>query len=222
MSEKPTVIDAASVPTTSPSVQNVPVKINTTQMEKVIKEMAAKSMTATTLPGVQTGQGAGAEPVERINPSVFIRDMSADMERLYQRFETLKVLAAEINGRATNEPLPPQVIFRGLTLDFAISKDDKVTEHSVKMQALSCIGDISNLMSNEFGYIIAALRELSQQVADLAQKTNERCTAAFKDWEASNKDKQIVGATKTATISAVTTDAAPPSSAPESITLQQQ
>jgi hypothetical protein len=47
-------------------------------------------------------------------------------------------------------------------------------------------------MSNEFGFIIASLRELSKQVADLAQKTNERCTSAFKEWEASNSNKQVV------------------------------
>lgn len=220
MANDPKIIDAVSVPTTGPSTQNIPVKINTAQMEKIIKDMAAKSLTATTVPGIQTGQPASAGPVERINPSTFIRDMSADMERLYQRFETLKILAAELNGRSTGEPLPPTVIFRGLTLDFAINKDDTVTEHSVKMQALSCIGDISSLMTNEFGYIIASLKELSAQVADLAQKTNERCTAAFKEWETANKDKQVVASSVTVadggTADAV---AAVP---PEAITLQTQ
>lgn len=195
MADKPTIIDAASVPTTGPNVQNVPVRINTAQMEKVIQDMAAKAMTAATVPGVQTE----APAVERINPSTFMRDMATEMERLYQRFDTLKVLAAELNGRTTDEPLPPQVIFKGITLDFAISKDDKITDHSVKMQALSCIGDISNLISNEFGYIIVSLRELSKQVADLAQKTNERCTAAFTEWETSNKNKQVVTESTAAT-----------------------
>lgn len=190
MADKPTIIDAvSSVPTAPSSAQTIPMRINTPQMEQVIKEMAAKAvMAAAATPGVKVEE----PPVERINPSIFMRDMSQEMERLYQRFDTLKLLAAEINGMSTDEPLPPQVIFKGLTLDFAISKNGEVKDHSVQMQALSCIGDISNLMSNEFGFIIASLRELSRQVADLAQKTNERCVDAFKDWEASNKNKQIV------------------------------
>lgn len=220
MANDPKIIDAVSVPTTGPSTQSVPVKINTAQMEKIIKDMAAKSMSASTVPGVLTGGTPADAAVERINPSTFIRDMSADMERLYQRFETLKILAAELNGRATSEPFPQQVVLRGLTLDFAITKEDKVTEHSVKMQSLSCIGDISNLMTNEFGFIIASLRELSSQVAELAQKTNERCTAAFKEWETSNKDKQVVASS--VTVAAADTADAVAAVAPESITLQPQ
>lgn len=212
MAEKPTIIDAQSVPTTTPMTQNVPVRINTAQMGKVIQEMASKAMTAATVPGVQME----APAVERVNPSTFMRDMTTEMERLYQRFDTLKALAAEINGMSTDEQLPPQVIFKGLTLDFAISKDGETKDHSVKMQALSCIGDISNLMSNEFGFIIASLRELSRQVADLAQKTNERCVEAFKDWEKTNKTKQVV--TNGTTDAATTT----PEQAAAPITLQPQ
>jgi hypothetical protein len=162
--------------------QSVPVKLDATQMGKMLQEATAKAM----------ANAAQQTPVERINPSTFMRDMSTEIELLYKRFDTLKLLAAELNGLSTDEQLPPQVIFKGLTLDFAISKDNKVADHSVKIQSLSCIGDISNLMSNEFGFIIASLRELSKQVADLAQKTNERCTSAFKEWEASNSNKQVV------------------------------
>lgn len=217
MADKPTIIDAASVPTTSTATQTVPVRLNTAQMGKAIQEMAAKAMTAATIPGVNMEP----PPAERINPSTFMRDMSQEMERLYQRFDTLKLLAAEINGMSTDEQLPPQVIFKGLTLDFAISKDGNATDHSVKMQALSCIGDIANLMSNEFGFIIASLRELSHQVADLAQKTNERCVEAFKEWETSNKNKQIVPAGEAAVPNSTTTDS--PTCAPaNSVTLQAQ
>jgi hypothetical protein len=213
MSDNPKIIDAVSTPA------SVPVKINTSQLNKVLQDMASKAMTAGTVPGVQTD----TQPiVERINPSTFMRDMSAEMESLYKRFDTLKTLAAELNGRTTDEQLPPQVIFRGLTLDFAISKDDKVTEHSVKMQALSCIGDISNLISNEFGFIIASLRELSKQVADLAQKTNERCVDAFKEWETSNKNKQIVPAGSTVSAEPTTTDFTPTGAPVGPVTLQTQ
>lgn len=190
MTDKPTIVDAVSTPvSTGPMSQNIPVKINTSQINQVLQDMAAKAMSAATVPGVQTT----VPQAERINPSTFMRDMSTEMENLYKRFDALKALAAELNGMSTDEQLPPQVIFKGLTLDFAISKDGTTTDHSVKMQALSCIGDITNLMSNEFGFIIASIRELSKQVADLAQKTNERCVEAFKEWETSNKNKQVVG-----------------------------
>jgi hypothetical protein len=184
MANNPKIVDAeaVSVPATTSMSQSVPVKLDATQMGKMLQEATAKAM----------ANAAQQTPVERINPSTFMRDMSTEIELLYKRFDTLKLLAAELNGLSTDEQLPPQVIFKGLTLDFAISKDNKVADHSVKIQSLSCIGDISNLMSNEFGFIIASLRELSKQVADLAQKTNERCTSAFKEWEASNSNKQVV------------------------------
>ena len=212
MTDTPKIIDAISTST------NVPMKINTSQLNKVLQDMASKAMTAATIPGVQTEE----LPVERINPSTFMRDMSAEMESLYKRFDTLKALAAELNGMSTDEQLPPQVIFKGLTLDFAISKEGKTTDHSVKMQALSCIGDITNLMSNEFGFIIASLRELSKQVADLAQKTNERCVDAFKEWETSNKNKQIVPAGTTAPDATSTTEFAPTGAPVGPVTLQAQ
>jgi len=213
MADKPTIVDAQSVTTTGPNVQNVPVRLNTAQMEQAIKEMAAKAMTAASVPGIQMETPS----VERINPSTFMRDMTQEMERLYQRFDTLKILAAELNGRSTDEPLPPQVIFKGLTLDFAISKGDKTVDHSVKMQTLSCIGDLSTLITNEFGFIIVSLRELSKQVADLAQKTNDRCVTAFKEWETANKNKQVVTDTTTAPA-----DNSPDISSAAPVTLQTQ
>lgn len=219
MTNKTTIIDAVSSPaTTTPMAQNIPVKINTTQINKVLQDMAAKAMTAASVPGVQTD----VPQVERINPSTFMRDMSAEMESLYKRFDSLKALAAELNGMATSDQLPPQVIFKGLTLDFAISKDGKTNDHTIKMQALSCIGDISNLMSNEFGFIIASLRELSKQVADLAQKTNERCVEAFKEWEASNKNKQVVSSSGESVGLSPTTETTPTGAPGGPITLQAQ
>lgn len=220
MSNDPTIIDAVSSPVVPPSTQSIPIKINTSQIEQVIKDMAAKSLTATTVPGVQTAQRVSENPVERINPSTFIRDMSIDMAQLYQRFDTLKILALELNGRSLAEPMPATVIFRGLTLDFAINKNDVVAEHSVKLQTLSCIGDVSGLMTNEFGYIIASLKELSAQVAELAQQTNERTTAAFKDWEAANKDRQVIASG--ITIADGKPDDNVSASPPETITLQTQ
>lgn len=189
MSDKITIVDGVSVPTVTTAKQSIPIGVNADQMGKLIQDAAAKAIAAAGIPGVAVQP---PEQAERINPSIFMRDMTAEMEKLYQRFDALKLLATELNGKSTDEPLPPHVIFKGLTLDFAINKDDKVTDHSVKMQAISCIGDISNLMSNEFGYIIASLQELSKQVADLAQKTNDRCTVALKEWEISNKNKQVI------------------------------
>lgn len=231
MADKPVIVDAQSVSTPAQFMPNIPVRINTdqvtqniqeqmnktlqSQLGKAIQEIATKAMSTAAIPGVQTMSPTNVS-AERINPSTFMRDMTAEMERLYQRFDTLKALAAEINGLSTSDPLPAQVIFKGLTLDFAISKNGETKDHSVKMQAISCIGDVSNLMSNEFGFIIASLRELSRQVADLAQKTNERCVEAFKDWEKTNKTKQVVA--DGTTVAEPTTTA--PSAAP--VTFQPQ
>ena len=182
MADKPTIVDAvsSSVPANT-RMQSVPVKIDASQMQGMLQALANQS-------------AAGQIPTttDKINPSTFIKNIAQDMERLYERFDKLKVLAAELNGLPVSSPLPPTIALKNIVINFAVTKNGKTEEHSAEIQNIASIADISNLMSAEFGMLISALHDNSQQVEDLAKRTTERCGAALKEWEEKNTDKQIV------------------------------
>ena len=182
MSNKQVIVDAASTPvcnTAKPA--GIPIKIDTSQMQTALQALANQTA---------AGQIPGAN--EKINPSVFIKNLAQDMEDLYSRFDRLKILASELNGLTTDSPLPPTVTIKNITISFTVTKDGKATEHSAEIRNVAAIGDITGLMSSEFGLIISSLHNQSQQIEDLAKRTTERCGTALKDWEEKNKDRQIV------------------------------
>ena len=181
MADNPVVVDAVSSPAAA-QTQSVPVKIDSAELQSALQSLASQA---------SAGQIPGASE-EKINPSLFMKNIATDMEELYARFDKLKVLAAELNGLPLSDPFPEHIDFRGLTINFALTKDDQTTEHSVDIGTVASIGDITNLISGEFGIIISMLHERAQQIEDLAHRTSERCGSALKDWEAQNEDKQIV------------------------------
>lgn len=188
MANTPTIIDAVSSEVPKPVaeqmasvMQNIPVKIDASQMQTVLQALASQTA---------AGQIPGA--TEKINPSTFIKSTAQDMEALYARFDKLKILAAELNGLPISNPLPPSVSLKNIVINFSLTKDGKTEEHAAEIYNVASIADITGLMSSEFGMIISALHNHSQQVEDLAKRTTERCAAALKDWEEKNKDKQIV------------------------------
>lgn len=189
MAEKSIVIDAESHPISTAAADNthsIPVKIDATQMQNVLQAIANQSA---------AGQIPGAE--EKINPSVFIKNIAQDMESLYARFDKLKLLAAELNGLPVTNSLPPTVSLKNILINFAITKNGKTEEHSAEIRHLATIGDITGLLSSEFGLIISALHDQSQQVEDLAKRTTERCGSALKEWEEKNQDRKIVRVDRT-------------------------
>lgn len=190
------VIDAVSEPVNSSACstarQNVPMKIDTSQMQKALQEMVSQQMKfgaqgAVSAAGVQTDT-----PTERINPSTYIKSISEEMEKLYSRFDKLKKLATELHGKQLDSPLPEHVKLKNIVINFSLVKDGKTEEHSAEIQTVSSIGDLTGLMSTEFGLIILSLTEQSKQLADLAQKTGDRCSTALREWQNNNKDKKIV------------------------------
>jgi hypothetical protein len=194
------IIDAVSEPVSggsssapaqqSAGMQSVPVKIDASQMQQMLQGLVSKQMQTgpiTNVAGIQTDPG-----VDRINPSVYMKSISEEMERLYARFDRLKRLAVELHGRQLDSPLPEHVKLKNIVINFSLIKDGKEEEHSAEIQNVSSIGDITSLLSTEFGLIILALSEQTKQIQDLAQKTSERCTSALGEWEKNNKDKKIV------------------------------
>lgn len=210
------VIDAVSEPVTggacatpataaTTGVQSIPLKIDASQMQQMLQGMVSKQMQAEPTPaataGVQTDVG-----VERINPSVYMKSISEEMEKLYARFDQLKRLAVELHGRQLDAPLPEHVKLKNIVINFSLVKDGKEEEHSAEIQTISSIGDLTGLMSTEFGLIILALSEQSKQIQELAEKTSERCSSALSEWEKNNKDKKIVRTGDNAVSAEETTD----------------
>lgn len=224
------IVDAVSEPVTNGSkttpaansMQSVPVKIDTSQMQKVLQGLVGKQTQF--LPGVSGATTAAAAagvqtdaPVERINPSVYMKAISEEMEKLYARFDKLKKLAVELHGKQLDAPLPDHVRLKNIVINFSLLKDGKEEEHSAEIFSVSSVGDLTGIMSTEFGSIILALSEQSKQLEDLAQKTGERCSSALKEWESNNKDKKIV---RTGDAANVSVDPAEPQNDDKPVTLE--
>lgn len=205
MADTPIIVDAESAPVSPSNLQSqsVPVKIDTTAMQNMLQSIARQAA---------AGQIPGAENAdEKINPSLFIKNMSLDMESLYARFDKLKILATELNGMSVADPLPEAVTLKSIDINFAVTKNGETTEHTATVHNVASVGELTSLLSTEFGVIISSLQEQAVQIEDLAKRTAERCGAAMKEWEEKNKDKQIVRAGEqnpgAATVTATTTAA---------------
>lgn len=190
------VIDAVCEPVNAGAcntgAQGVPLKIDTSQMQKALQEMVSQQMRAG-LPGAVSAAGVQTDtPTERINPSTYIKTISEEMEKLYARFDKLKRLATELHGKQLDAPLPEHIKLKNIVINFSITKNGATEDHSAEIHAVSSIGDLTGLMSTEFGLIILSLTEQSKQLADLAQKTGDRCSTALREWQNNNKDKKIV------------------------------
>jgi hypothetical protein len=214
------VIDVVSEPVNSSgntAMQSIPVKIDASQMQQVLQNLARQQPQ---IGSSSVGQSAGVavEPqTERINPSVYMRNISEEMEKLYARFDKLKKLAVELHGRQLDTSIPEHVRIKNIVIDFTVTKDGKEEAHTAEIQSVASIGDITGLMSTEFGVIILALSEQAKQLEDLAQKTGERCSSALAEWETNNKDKKIV---RTGEAAAVSVDVADTSAEDGPITLE--
>lgn len=196
MAEVVKVVDGVSEPVTSKSacavgggnVQSVPLKIDASQMQKVLQSAIGQQMKSAGAAGVQTD----GQTTERVNPSILMKNISDEMSALYSRFDRLKKLAAELHGRQLDSPMPEHIRLKNIEISFSLVKDGKEEEHTAEVKNVAAVGDLTPLLSAEFGLIILSLSEQAKQMEDLAQKTGERCSAALKEWETNNKDKKIV------------------------------
>jgi hypothetical protein len=201
MSSTPTVVDAIKTEPAGAgqmcSAQNIPVKIDTSKMQQALQTLMGKQMQFG--PGAAPAIGAGTAGVqtdgpqmERINPSVYMKQLSESMSELYARFEKLKKLAAELHGRQLDAQIPEHIKIKNIAIEFSVTKDGKEEDCTAEIKNVSSVGDITGLVSTEFGVIILALTEQSKQLEELAHKTTDKCSSALKEWEKANKDKRIV------------------------------
>ena len=210
MSSVTKIIDAVSEPVvsaaTANNVQSVPLKIDASQMQQVLKGLVSKQMQLGPQ-GPVNGSAANAgiqtdAAVEKINPSIYIKTISDEIERLYTRFDKLKKLAVELHGLQLDAPIPDRVRLKNIVINFSLVKDGNTEDHVVEIANVSSVGDLTTLMATEFGVIILSLTEQSKNLADLAQKTGDRCSSALQEWENNNKDKKIVRPSDVASVSA--------------------
>jgi len=206
MSSITRVVDATSEPvektvTDTTGGQTLPIKIDTAQMQKVLQNLVGQQMQAAT-----AGTAQAASQGERVNPSVVIKSISDEMEQLYTRFEKLKRLAVELHGHKTEAPIPDHVKIKNIKIDFSVVKDGKEEAHTADVQSVTSVGDVSSMLSTEFGMIILTLTDRAKQLQDIAQKTGERCSAALKEWEKNNKDKKIIRGDEAASVSSADDD----------------
>ena len=118
------VVDAVSEPVTGSAcktgAQSVPLKIDTSQMQKALQEMVSQQMQL----GPQGPAGAAgvqtSAQVEKINPAAYIKNISDEMEKLYARFDRLKKLAAELHGKQLDAALPEHVKLKNIVINFSL------------------------------------------------------------------------------------------------------
>lgn len=153
----------------------VPLKMDTSMLAKAMQAAAAQPQTV------------------RIDPAAVIKEAGNRMEDLYARFNVLRQLGAELNGKNFSDPVPPTVKIDDVAITFRVIKDGKVAEPVVaNIKNVVCVGDISNLLSTELGTIILALSQEAAAVKETATATEETCNKARQQWETNNPDRKIV------------------------------
>jgi hypothetical protein len=195
------VVDAVSCSNTGSTNVSVPIKMDTSGLVKAI-QMATQSQTQPTM--------------TRINPADVIKAAAARMEDMYTRFNALKLIGAELHGKAMSDPVPESLKIEEVTFKFKTVKDGKESDSTTAVvKNVICVGDIANLLSTELGTIILTLQQEAAAVKETAKSTEETCAKARESWEANNPDRRVISNDQ------IETPAAPLANA-GSVTLQAQ
>ncbi len=182
---------------------SVPIKMDASALAKALQAAANQPQTV------------------RVNPSTLIKDAATRMEELYARFNALRQLGAELNGKTFSDPIPETLKIEDIALTFRTVKDGKESEPVIaNIKNVVCVGDISNLLSSELGNIILMLEQEVLGVKETATNAEETCTKARQQWEANNPDRKVVARNNTSVAqSTVAPNTAQPATSPE-ITLR--
>lgn len=210
MSKQPKIVDAIKTEPAGPTGVQVPLKMDTSSINQALQKMVEQA--------TKTAAAQQSQVPNRVNPSVYMRDIVTEMEKLYARFDNLKKLAAEFHGLQTDAPIPDHVKIHGVTVRFAITKNGTTEECEAEVQNVPLVGDLANLLTTEFGILISSLKDYSTQMVDVATKTTDRCGTALQDWEKQHNRRVVSGADAAVTTTAA--ESAATSAVPaESVTL---
>jgi len=178
---KTTIVDAvkaenpAACSTGGTTNVTVPIKMDASALAKALQAAATQPQTI------------------KVNPSMLIKESAARMEEMYTRFNALRQIGAELNGKALSDPLPETIKIEDIAITFRPVKDGKEAEPVVAhIKNVVCVGDIANLLSSELGTIILALEQEALAVKETATSAEETCTKARQQWEANNPDRKVV------------------------------
>lgn len=168
---KTTIVDA--IKTENSSSVNVPVRLDASAL--------AKALQATQIP-----------TEARVNAGELIKNSALKIEEMYARFEALKALTNELNGKSFNDPVPPTLKISEIVFKFQTVKDgvDSAAAEAVVKNVI-CVGDIANLLSGELGSIIGQLEQEAAAVKNIATLTEETSSKAKASWEANNPTRKF-------------------------------
>lgn len=177
---KQTVVDA--IKTENPNAQqmvNVPLRLDASALAKAL-------------------QAATDQTTARVNAGELIKNSAIKIEEIYKRFDALKLIANELNGKPISDPLPETVQLSEIVFTFRIAKDGNVGElTTATVKNVVCVGDIASLLSGELGSLIVQLEQEAAGVKNIATLTEETSSKARAAWEKNNPDRKFtaVGAT---------------------------
>jgi len=170
---KTTIVDAIKTETPAPQMVNVPVRLDASALTKAL-------------------QTATEQAAARVNAGELIKNSAIKIEEIYKRFDALKLLANELNGRPITSPLPDTVQLDEIAFRFRIAKAGNVSElTTATVKTVVCVGDISSLLSSELGSLIVQLEQEAAAVKNIATLTEETSGKARAAWETSNPDRKF-------------------------------
>lgn len=179
---KMTVVDAVKTEIPRPQTVNVPVRLDASALTKALQSAATQTST-------------------RVNAGELIKNSALKIEEIYKRFDALKLLANELNGKPLTAPLPDTIQLDEISLRFRIAKDGNVSEMTTAtVKSVVCVGDISSMLSSELGSLIVQLEQEAAGVKNIATLTEETSGKARAAWEANNPDRKF---TATSAVQAV-------------------
>ena len=170
---KMTVVDAVKTEIPRPQTVNVPVRLDASALTKALQSAATQTST-------------------RVNAGELIKNSALKIEEIYKRFDALKLLANELNGKPLTAPLPDTIQLDEISLRFRIAKDGNVSEMTTAtVKSVVCVGDISSMLSSELGSLIVQLEQEAAGVKNIATLTEETSGKARAAWEANNPDRKF-------------------------------
>jgi hypothetical protein len=152
---------------------NVPVRLDASALSKAL-------------------QTAAEQTASRVNAGELIKNSAVKIEEIYKRFDELKLLANELNGKPLTAPLPDTIQLDEISFRFRIAKAGNVSEMTTAtVKTVVCVGDISPLLSSELGSLIVQLEQEAAAVKNVATLTEETSGKARVAWESNNPDRKF-------------------------------
>ena len=140
----------------------------------------------------QVMKAASEQAYKQANPAKMIQGSSTKMIELYERFDALKLIGAELSSKLLSDPLPASLQLDEITVSFRIVKDGKTSDKKTAVvKTVICVGDLANLLTTEIGSLIVMLEQEATAVESTAKATKETCTKARQAWEERNPTRSI-------------------------------